>query len=483
MIAITEVYIDSLAPNAGAMKNGRDLVKKNSFALLCVTDDGTLLFGDCKGSGSEPYRCSVDFVQEDNPVFRCSCPSRQFPCKHTLGILYAYALGKTFVKAELPQDIADKREKAEKREEKKKEAAAAEANGEGTKPKRKVNKSALIKKMTAQLEGLSLLEKLILQLVHNGLGSLDKKTIQLVEDQAKQLGNYYIPGAQASLRELVLVLQAEADKEKIHAIAIQQLIGLHALVKKGRSYLEQRASDPDLPMDTESALEEQLGHAWQLAELKELGRVKPETELLQLSFLSYIDQARGEYVDAGWWADLRDGAIYVTRNLRPFRAAKSMKEEDTVHGVAGCEELFVYPGDLNARVRWERGRYREVAESDFAQVRTLANGSFTDVLKRVKNSIKNPLSDKNPVMLVAFQAIERIGDTFVLKDAQGKQLVVVANILPAPQPVQTMIPLLQSDDLNDQAALVMFEHDMESGRLAVQLLSIITGSRMIRLLY
>ena len=167
MISITEAYVDSLAPNAGAMKNGRDLVKKNSFPLLNVTEDGSLLFGECKGSGKDPYRCSVDYAQEDNPVFRCTCPSRQFPCKHTLGLLYARSPGNRFETAELPQDIADKREKAEKREEKKKEVASAETQGEDAKPKRKVNKSALTKKIRTQLDGLGILEKLVLQLAQN----------------------------------------------------------------------------------------------------------------------------------------------------------------------------------------------------------------------------------------------------------------------------------------------------------------------------
>ncbi|MFB9274180.1 hypothetical protein [Cohnella cellulosilytica] len=55
MISITEAHVDSLALNAAASKNGRDLVKKNSFPLLCRSEDDTLLFGECKGSGSEPY--------------------------------------------------------------------------------------------------------------------------------------------------------------------------------------------------------------------------------------------------------------------------------------------------------------------------------------------------------------------------------------------------------------------------------------------
>ena len=177
---------------------------------------------------------------------------------------------------------------------------------------------------------------------------MDKKTVQLIEEQAKELGNYFLPGAQAELRGLAISLNSEEAREAVYSGAMERLIALHALARKGRSYLERRAAQPELPMDAESTLEELLGHDWQLAELREHGRVRNGAELLQLSFLSYADHVRGEFVDAGWWADLEDGTIRVTRNLRPFRAAKSMREDDTVHAVVKTDELFVYPGETNA---------------------------------------------------------------------------------------------------------------------------------------
>src|SRR6266850_1702170 len=80
---ITEAIADSLAPNAAAIKNARGVVIKRKLVGLFRSPDGTLLFGDCKGSGAENYRPSADFADPSKPVFRCTCPSRQFPCKHS----------------------------------------------------------------------------------------------------------------------------------------------------------------------------------------------------------------------------------------------------------------------------------------------------------------------------------------------------------------------------------------------------------------
>src|SRR6185369_13565462 len=119
---IDEAYADSQAPNAGAIKNARGVVLKRKLVGLFRSADGTLLFGDCKGSGAENYHPSADFSDPAKPVYRCTCPSRQFPCKHSLALLYAYAQGSTFSEKEIPAEVVEKRAKIEHRAEKKKEA-------------------------------------------------------------------------------------------------------------------------------------------------------------------------------------------------------------------------------------------------------------------------------------------------------------------------------------------------------------------------
>ncbi|MFC5401362.1 SWIM zinc finger family protein [Cohnella soli] len=482
MISITEAYVDSLALNAAASKNGRDLVKKNSFPLLCRSEDDTLLFGECKGSGSEPYRCSVDFLKPDDPVFRCSCPSRQFPCKHILGLLYAYTGGKAFATAEIPQDIKDKRDKASLREEKKKEAETA-VESDAKPRRRQSNKSALTKKIAAQLEGIELADKLLAGIVQSGLGSVDKKTVQTLADQVKQLGNYYIPGIQIAFRALLLELQSDGDRESMYTAAIPRLTLLHSLLKKAKEYLEQRLPNPDeTPMDTASTLEEAIGHAWQLAELKQLGLTVPNTELLQLSFRSYVDSSREEFVDEGYWITLGSGHIHATRTYRPYRAAKFIKEEDSQFKLVQIEELFVYPGELNARVRWENTTYRNPQPVDMRAVCSHARRSFPEVVKQVKNQIKNPLSDKHPVTLLAYKEIVNMSGQYVLVDEQGKQ-IPLKDIAAVNHATTPMLSLLKQGDLRDNAMLVMFEHDLEQNRLSAQPLSVVTDQGVIRLLY
>ena len=108
-----------LAPNAAAAANGKKISQKNGFVKLYRSADGTYIGGECTGSGKSNYITSADFINENAPVFRCSCPSRQFPCKHSIGLLYEYLAGKNFQECEIPQDILDKRKKKEVQKEKK----------------------------------------------------------------------------------------------------------------------------------------------------------------------------------------------------------------------------------------------------------------------------------------------------------------------------------------------------------------------------
>jgi SWIM zinc finger len=51
---------------------------------------GDVLWGLCAGSGKKPYQTIVDLR---GPAYKCSCPSRKFPCKHALGLLLNWANG------------------------------------------------------------------------------------------------------------------------------------------------------------------------------------------------------------------------------------------------------------------------------------------------------------------------------------------------------------------------------------------------------
>ena len=491
MISISENYVEAAAPSADAARNGRALVLKKKFIDLHRSPDDTLLFGRCQGSGKTPYLCSADFAEADKPVYRCSCPSRQFPCKHTLGLLFAYTQGLTFTIADVPDELLAKREKAvakiEKQREKQREKEKQE---EAPASSRKVNKSALAKKIRAQLDGIDLLEKLTRDLVRIGIGNMNAKTASELEEHAKQLGNAYLPGAQNALRSYTQRFRtadgddlSTTEREAVYSEALEQLGTLQALIGKGRTYLGQRLEDPDLAPETDTDIAAWLGHAWQLRELKELGRVLNKVELVQLAFNTYFDEARREYVDDGAWMDLSTGQVYTTKTFRPLHAAKFVKSDDSFFEVAGVDELFVYPGDANPRVRWEGMVPRPVTPADLDTVRRLARVDFSATVKDVKARLKNPLGDKHPIFVLKYARIGRVGTSLVVESEAKERLVFTDAGMSEEPPSGYLLEFLPASLLEAQALVVRFRHDLDTRQLRIKPLSIVTCDQILRLTF
>ncbi|MDR3459239.1 MAG: SWIM zinc finger domain-containing protein [Verrucomicrobiae bacterium] len=481
---IDEAYVDSQAPNAAAIKNARGVVLKKKLVGLFRSADGSLLFGDCKGSGADNYRPSADFSDATKPVYRCTCPSHQFPCKHSLALMYAYAQGAKFVEQEVPADISEKRAKVQQRVEKKKE--------EADKP-HKVNTSALKKKIQTQLEGLALLETLINDLVRAGLGTLNAKSARQVEEQAKQLGNAYLPGAQNALHALTgLFYRSQistedelktSERERVYNAALDQLNRLHSLCKQGRKYLNNRLEDAELKPETETDIAAWLGHAWQLRELKDAGLVQAGVEMLQLAFSAHDDWTRKEFVETGAWLNLSTGAVQLTRNYRPYHAARHIREDDSCFHVVICPELCIYPGNLNPRVRWEANEPRPVTPADHQRALGFAKTDLRAVIKDVKAQLKSPLGDRHPLAFVKYRALGRVGDDVILEDQSGERLVLADDGHdgePATLPLLSMLPKAVH---HDQAMLVRFHHDLDTQKLRAKPLSLVTATDLIRLTY
>jgi len=78
--------IEQLAPDAASAKAGLGLAKPAQWRTLGRSDQ--VIWGECQGSGANPYQVRVALA---NAVYRCTCPSRKQPCKHTLALLYLYA--------------------------------------------------------------------------------------------------------------------------------------------------------------------------------------------------------------------------------------------------------------------------------------------------------------------------------------------------------------------------------------------------------
>ena len=492
MREVTEQQILAMAPNPAAASNGKKISQKGGFVKLERTQDDTLYMGECTGSGKNNYITSADYIDEDNPVFRCTCPSRQFPCKHSLALMYEMLAKKEFGICEVPEDILKKREKKQAKESKANEAAKPESEmteEEKQKAEKKkasaarTAKNAKVKKLKSQIEGLDMVEKVVNELMAAGLGTIGGASLKTYQQLAKQMGDYYLPGPQRLCNQLLIEITAfQKDQDEVHYdAAISVLEKLWTLIKKSRQYINEKLANDDVALE-DTVLYEELGGIWKLSELEELGKSKKNAALMQLSFWVTFDEARKEYIDTGCWADLDSGEIYMNYNYRPLKSLKYVKQEDSVFGVAKVPSAVFYPGDGNVRVRWDSAQIREYEQADYDAVFQHAVPSVKQEAKAVKNFLKNAITQPMMIKLIAFNRIGKTDGGYVLAD-KNDDTILLGN-MPGMEDTTLRLSMLPNGGLlRDQVLLGAFYYNRENRRLMVQPLSIITHDTVVRLLY
>jgi len=161
---LTLEQIASLAPDDSSLKAAQSLVSPGKWPTL-GTDDSAL-WGECQGSGSKPYQVQMDF---SGPAFRCSCPSRKFPCKHGLALALLRVKHSASFSANTPpawveEWLASRRQKAEQREQKQAQPAPPPD------PKAAAKREA--KRRETMAAGAEELQRWMADLVRQGLGNL-----------------------------------------------------------------------------------------------------------------------------------------------------------------------------------------------------------------------------------------------------------------------------------------------------------------------
>lgn len=194
MVQFTKDQVEQLAPDAASLKAAEKLLKPAKWPLLEYSENA--IWGNCQGSGKNPYKTIVDVK---SLAFKCSCPSRKFPCKHGLALLLLFANSlQSFSKKEEGQEPdfvtewLDKRAaNAKKKEEKAKEQATKVADP-------KAQKRRLENRIKKVNEGLESFDLWLTDIARNGLTSLQSRELfsqisrvetSLVDNQVSGLAN------------------------------------------------------------------------------------------------------------------------------------------------------------------------------------------------------------------------------------------------------------------------------------------------------
>ncbi|TAD91757.1 MAG: SWIM zinc finger family protein [Bacteroidetes bacterium] len=192
MSPLTPQQVLALAPDDASAKAAQGLVKPAKWVTLGAFEGG--LWGECQGSGKTPYLTYVDL---GNTAFKCSCPSRKFPCKHGLGLYLLYAQHpKGFdTPAQLPPDLQQWLQKRQAKTETKNE-----------KEHKPVDEAARQKRQEARHQkveqGIAALQVWLKDLVRGGIAQVPQQMPGLALGMAARMVDAQAPGLAWQLRRL-----------------------------------------------------------------------------------------------------------------------------------------------------------------------------------------------------------------------------------------------------------------------------------------
>ena len=237
----TSEQVLALAPDSSSAAAGQGLASERKWTLLGRSERA--LWGLCQGSGKDPYQTRIDLSE---PAFKCSCPSRKFPCKHGIGLLLLYAKAPDAFKASSePGWVTDWLASRSQRQERKEERAKTDAD----KP---VDAAAQAKRAEQResrvADGIAGCRVWLEDVIRKGLASVQAESGAGWERTAARMVDAQAGGLGAFVRRLPEVL-ASGDGWEVRTL---ELLGrLHLLLEAGERLAQ---LPPGLAGDVRTAL-------------------------------------------------------------------------------------------------------------------------------------------------------------------------------------------------------------------------------------
>ncbi len=169
------------------------------------------VWGLCQGSGANPYQTCVDLAE---PAYRCSCPSRKFPCKHALGLLLLWSAGGV-AEAETPEWVTQWHEGRSARA-----SVRAASAGRSTTPSPRTRE----RRAERVVAGLDELDRWLADQVRSGLAGLTHSGYAHWETMAARLVDAQAPAAAATVRRLAGMAGDGTGERLLAELALLRLL-------------------------------------------------------------------------------------------------------------------------------------------------------------------------------------------------------------------------------------------------------------------
>lgn len=390
----TPDQILKLAPDDASVKAGKALATPSKWVVAAFNEKA--LWGDCQGSGKTPYKTIVDL---GNLAFKCSCPSRKFPCKHGLGLLFLYSSHSSVFSGEkdLAPHVAEwiNKRTAKQEEKKPKEDTVVDEKAQ----QKRVEARA--KKVDSGIEELRLWIK---DLVRTGIMRIPQNAYDFNKNIAARMVDAQASGLANNIKRLSSINYYQEGWQKT---LIKSLSKTYLLTE---AYKNQESLTEELKQEVRSLI------GWNTPKEEVLGTTGLTDDWYVLSI--DITEDNNLKTEKIWLYGKNSGRYALILN---FYTAVQVNANNIIPGNVIRAELVFYssPSPLRALFKGE-------VQKENLQLLPETQNHITDLFNQVSGLLTvNPFVDEIPFLLSSVKVVFE-NETWLLVDREQK-IITVSN--------------------------------------------------------
>ncbi|MFG1791541.1 DUF5691 domain-containing protein [Nocardia sp. NPDC049149] len=314
----SEDQVTALAPDASSLSAARKLAGRWRGA----GQHETALWGLCQGSGAKPYQTIVDLA---GPAYKCSCPSRKFPCKHALSLLLEWAMGRVEQAPEIADYAATWIDGRIARATKPAAETATRTSNPATAEQRRVRVTA----------GLEELDVWLGDQIRTGLAQTDR-SFRAFETIAARMVDAQAPGVASALRQLPTTVATRADWPDA---VLSEYARLHLLIAAHRRLDE-------VPAELRASIRTHVGYPNPAEAVRTEPAVRDRWQVLGIR----ISEEERLYTRRTWLygRDSRRWALVVDHSF----GSPAFPADVPTLGFLADADVHYYPGAAPLRALW-----------------------------------------------------------------------------------------------------------------------------------
>ena len=286
-----------------------------------------------------------------------------------------------------------------------------------------VSQKVNLKKFEKQLEGLDIAEKIFIDILTDGIGSLTADNERDFKNYAQIMSNHYLNKFKMLFErmssDLHFMVSNQIQSEEIFHGILDDIVFMQSSVHKIRMKLKEKVESCDGTIDAElRGLIE-----YNVNVLRSKTDFKNNVCIFPLSFHCVYDSNIRCWYQRYFWIDMEDGSIYHTLDRLKNRPVNVIPKEHLFkkHHVT---ELYYASDDYNGLINWNNKEAVALDSDDYLKLISFAETDIPTAVNKMKGYIKNTLNEKCYPVILPVLSVGMVGNSLVMEDDKHFRIVL-----------------------------------------------------------